>query len=180
MQSFTHTFAEALLHIFIAAGSVGGTWGAEPKFELGPAIQQASALLSVLRCTCWIYNSPIVILLLKPASPFSGARTTCLVLLFAALWSIIIAIIIFLCLFWCENFMAYYTCSLNRWLLSFQEAFCTNLSLLIPIRDVQKTTQIIHCWFFFSQCFSLLFAGFVFPYPLYSLCNLCFYLILAP
>ncbi len=42
------TFAEVLLHIFTAAGLVGGTslW-----FELGPALQQASALPSELRCT---------------------------------------------------------------------------------------------------------------------------------
>jgi hypothetical protein len=42
IHSYNHsfiTFAEALLHIFIAAGSVGGTslpWGSEPRFELGP------------------------------------------------------------------------------------------------------------------------------------------------
>jgi hypothetical protein len=37
------TFAEALLYFFIAIGSVDGTslspsWGAEPRFELGPAL----------------------------------------------------------------------------------------------------------------------------------------------
>jgi hypothetical protein len=90
------TFAEACLHIFKAAGSVGGIgwsrkWlfllsrnskvavstkiriitrgrnyvdhpraepprGAEPRFELGPTLQQASALTSVLRCTPMKYN----------------------------------------------------------------------------------------------------------------------------
>ncbi len=48
IHSYKHsliTLGEALLHIFIAAG------GAEPRFELGPAIQQASSLPSELRCT---------------------------------------------------------------------------------------------------------------------------------
>ncbi len=48
IHSYKHsliTFAEALLHICIAAG------GAKPRFELEPAIQQASALPSQLRCT---------------------------------------------------------------------------------------------------------------------------------
>ncbi len=53
IYSYNHsfiTFAEALLHIFIAAGSVGRTpWGAEPSF--GPAVQQASSLPSEPRCT---------------------------------------------------------------------------------------------------------------------------------
>jgi hypothetical protein len=55
IHSYNHsliTFAEAHFHIFTAAGSVGGTtWGAEPRFELGPALQQASVLPSELRCT---------------------------------------------------------------------------------------------------------------------------------
>ncbi len=50
IHSYNHSliFAEALLHIFIAAGSVGGTSKgvAEPRFELGAALQQVSALLS--------------------------------------------------------------------------------------------------------------------------------------
>jgi hypothetical protein len=43
IYSYNHsfiTFAEAHLHIFTAAGSVGGAeppWGAAPRFELGPA-----------------------------------------------------------------------------------------------------------------------------------------------
>ncbi len=45
IQSFI-TFAEVHLYIIAAAGSVGGlSWGAELRFELGPALQQASALL---------------------------------------------------------------------------------------------------------------------------------------
>ncbi len=55
VHSYNHsliTFAEALLHFFIAAGSVGEPpWGAEPRNELGPALQQASALPTELRCT---------------------------------------------------------------------------------------------------------------------------------
>jgi hypothetical protein len=38
-------FAEVYLHIFIAGSSVGKPpCGAEPKIELGPALQQADAL----------------------------------------------------------------------------------------------------------------------------------------
>ncbi len=53
VHSYNHSFITfALLHIFIAAGSVGGTsLGCRARFELGPAIQHASALTSELRCT---------------------------------------------------------------------------------------------------------------------------------
>jgi hypothetical protein len=54
IHSYNHsliTFAETLLHIFLAAGS----WPEPPwvpsRFELGPALLQASALPSELRCT---------------------------------------------------------------------------------------------------------------------------------
>ncbi len=48
IHSYNHsliTFAEALLHIFIAAG------GTKPKFEHGPSNQQACALPFELHCT---------------------------------------------------------------------------------------------------------------------------------
>jgi hypothetical protein len=51
------TFAEALLHVFIAAGSVGGT-SLGCRFELGPAVQQASALPTELRCTLLSWAAP--------------------------------------------------------------------------------------------------------------------------
>ena len=50
IHSYNHsliTFADALLHIFIAAPP----WGAEQRFELGPALEQASALPTELRFT---------------------------------------------------------------------------------------------------------------------------------
>jgi hypothetical protein len=50
VHSYNHsliTFADALLHIFIAAPP----WGAEPRFELRPALQQASALPTELHFT---------------------------------------------------------------------------------------------------------------------------------
>ncbi len=45
--------AEASLHFLIALVLSGEKppWGAEPRFELGPAVQQASALPTELRCT---------------------------------------------------------------------------------------------------------------------------------
>jgi hypothetical protein len=48
-----HPFAEASLLFFIAcfAQREKPPWGAEPGFELGPAIQQASALPAEPRCT---------------------------------------------------------------------------------------------------------------------------------
>jgi hypothetical protein len=46
------------LEILIAVRSVEGTlWGAEPRFELGPALQQADTLLSSAR---YIYGKNIV------------------------------------------------------------------------------------------------------------------------
>jgi hypothetical protein len=35
-------------------------WGAEPRFELGPALQQADALLSVPRRTRALFQSGVV------------------------------------------------------------------------------------------------------------------------
>ncbi len=52
IHSFIHPFAEGLL-LFPHCSSLsrGPPWGAEPGFELGPAGQQADALLSELRRT---------------------------------------------------------------------------------------------------------------------------------
>ncbi len=47
-------FAEALLLHFLIAFVLGGEkppWFAEPRFELGPALHQANALPTKLRCT---------------------------------------------------------------------------------------------------------------------------------
>ncbi len=50
---------EASLHFLIARKLSGKTpWGAEPRIELGPALQQASTLLTELRCTHHCYASP--------------------------------------------------------------------------------------------------------------------------
>jgi hypothetical protein len=50
LQSFIHPFAEGpLLFPHCSSLSRGPPWGAEPGFELGPAIQQVDALLSELR-----------------------------------------------------------------------------------------------------------------------------------
>jgi hypothetical protein len=61
IHSYNHllkTFAEAHLHIFIAIGQwAEPPWGAEPRFELGPALQQVSALASELRFTLLIVTS---------------------------------------------------------------------------------------------------------------------------
>ncbi len=64
-------FAEASLHFFIALvlSEEKPPWGAEPRFELGPALQHASALPTELRFThstgcglhckeIWIYVFP--------------------------------------------------------------------------------------------------------------------------
>ncbi len=61
------TFTEGHLHIFTAAGSMGGTsMVAEPRIELRPALQQASALPSELRCTLVSYAALLYWFLLCP------------------------------------------------------------------------------------------------------------------
>jgi hypothetical protein len=51
-NTFIHTFAEGpLLFPHCTSLSRGPPWGAEPGFELGPAVQQADALLFELRRT---------------------------------------------------------------------------------------------------------------------------------
>ena len=52
IHSFIHPFAEGpLLFPHCSSLSRGPPWGAEPGFELGPAVQQADALLSEPRRT---------------------------------------------------------------------------------------------------------------------------------
>ncbi len=53
MYIYPSLFAEAFLHFFNACCSEGkiAPWGAEPRFQLRSAIQQASALPTELRCT---------------------------------------------------------------------------------------------------------------------------------
>jgi hypothetical protein len=49
-------FAEAPLHLFIAGQGQWEkpSWGAEPRIDLEPALQQANALPTELRCTLLI------------------------------------------------------------------------------------------------------------------------------
>ncbi len=53
IHSFIHPFAEGPLFLFPHCSSLsrGSPWGAEPGFELGPAVQLAYALLSELHRT---------------------------------------------------------------------------------------------------------------------------------
>ncbi len=57
---YSYPFAEASLIFFIAcfAQTEKPPWGAEPRFELGPAIQQASALSTEPRCTLKSHAAP--------------------------------------------------------------------------------------------------------------------------
>ncbi len=48
-NTFIHTAEGPLLFPHCSSLSRGPPWGAEPGFELGPAVQQADALLSELR-----------------------------------------------------------------------------------------------------------------------------------
>jgi hypothetical protein len=44
------------MYVFTAVGSVGGTsMGAEPRFELGPVVQQASVPPTEPRCIPFLY-----------------------------------------------------------------------------------------------------------------------------
>jgi hypothetical protein len=45
------SFAKASLLIALVLSGEKPPWGAEPRYELGPALQQASALPIELRCT---------------------------------------------------------------------------------------------------------------------------------
>jgi hypothetical protein len=58
----SYPFAETSLLFFIACFAQRETlpWGAEPGFELGPAIQQASALPTEPRCTLVEYSLEIM------------------------------------------------------------------------------------------------------------------------
>jgi hypothetical protein len=60
IHSFIHPIAEGpLLFPHCSPLSRGPPWGAEPGFELGPAVQQADALLSELRRTLGLsYAAP--------------------------------------------------------------------------------------------------------------------------
>ncbi len=67
IHSFIHPFAEGpLLFPHCSSLSRGPPWGAEPGFELGPAVQQADALLSELRRTLNIY----IVIYLKAKNKF--------------------------------------------------------------------------------------------------------------
>ncbi len=60
IHSFKHPFAEGpLLFPHCSSLSRGPPWGAEPGFELGPAVQQADALLSELLLPSRNRNSSI-------------------------------------------------------------------------------------------------------------------------
>jgi len=57
IHSYIHPFAEGpLLLLHCSSLSRGPPWGTEPGFELGPAVQQADALLSELRRTPFIFT----------------------------------------------------------------------------------------------------------------------------
>jgi hypothetical protein len=58
IPSFIRKHSLRPIHIFTAVGSlVESPWGAEPRFELGPALQQASALPTEPHCTASFYRN---------------------------------------------------------------------------------------------------------------------------